>query len=120
MYTPSTPSVVFKREVGIELGLFNEQISYCEDINFFQKFFLKDSYYILVEKLIQISIGKEYFNQSGLSSNLKGMKLGRDLNIKELNKLGLISKPFMFLMLAFSNVKYLRRIVIKKIYALIH
>ncbi len=106
---PSTPSVVFKREVGIELGLFNETMYYGEDINFFQKFLLKDSYYILAEDLIEISIGKKYFAESGLSSNLKKMNEGRNQNTVELYKLGLINRPFLILMLALNHIKYLRR-----------
>jgi glycosyltransferase involved in cell wall biosynthesis len=114
-YMPNTPSVVFKKDVGIELGLFDESFGHGEDVNFFQKFFLKDSYYILVEELIKIGIGKEFFNSSGLSSDLKKMKEGRERNFREMYKMRLISWPFYKMMVVFGKIKYLRRIVIKRI-----
>lgn len=106
---PQTPSVVFHRETGIELGLFDENMGYSEDINFYQKFLLKDSYYVLAEKLIEVSIGKEYFAQSGLTSNIYQMHLGRNKNTRELCRMKLISKPYMWLMLGMNWLKYFRR-----------
>lgn len=112
---PTTPSVIFKREIGLELGLFNTQMEYCEDINFFQRFLLVDSYFILAEDLVEISIGKNYHGESGLSSNLYKMNAGRNRNIKELREMGLIGTPFMILMLLFDFLKLIRRLMIKKI-----
>lgn len=112
---PSTPSVVFKRKVGISLGLFNERQKYCEDINFFQKFLLKDSYYILAEDLIEISIDKEYFAQSGLSADLYNMHKGRNRNTRELQQMKLIGKFYMYLMLSCNWLKFLRRYLQQKI-----
>lgn len=113
--TPQTSSIIFKRNEGIKLGLFNEKMKYGEDINFFQKFLLMDSYYVLCEKLTEISIGKQYFGQSGLTSQLYKMHLGRKQNTKELYEMGLISKRYERLMQVFNNVKYVRRYLIKKI-----
>lgn len=112
---PTTPSVVFKRDVGIELGLYDECMEYCEDINFFQRFLLKDSYYILAEKLVDISIEKKYAAQSGLSSNLVKMAKGRNHNTIVLNRLGLISTPYMILMLAFNQCKFIKRYLQNKV-----
>lgn len=112
---PSTPSIIFKKDVGIELGLFNEGMRHCEDINFFQKFLLKDSYYVLAEDLVQIDIGKAYHGMSGLSSNLDGMHKGRHQNVKELYEMGLISKPFMYLTFAVNSMKLLRRKTIRQL-----
>lgn len=112
---PNTPSVVFRKSVGIELGLFNENMKYCEDINFYQKFLLKDSYYVLAEKLIETSIGKKFFSQSGLSSNLRQMHLGRNRNTRELYDMGLISRLYMYMMLFMNEMKYLRRTMQKKV-----
>ena len=111
---PSTPSVVFNRKKGIELGLFDENQKYGEDIRFFQKFMLIDSYYILVKDLIRISIGKEFFAQAGLSSNLKKMHEGRNACVKELKELGLISVVFMSFILFINEFKYIRRVIQKK------
>lgn len=110
--TPTTPSVVFNRAVGMELGLFKENMSYCEDINFFQKFLLKDSYYVLGADLVKIGIEKNYFGQSGQSSNIKEMAYGFRSNLKELYDLKLISKTYWILMVVYSYLKYIRRKVI--------
>lgn len=112
---PSTPSVVFDRKKGIELGLFDEQRMFGEDILFFQKFMLEDSYYILVKDLIRISIGKDFFAQTGLSSDLKKMHEGRNNSVRDLNKMGLISNSYMKFILLFNQLKYIRRILQKKI-----
>lgn len=112
---PTTPSVVFKKEVGIELGLYNEKMRYCEDINFFQKFLLKDSYYILAERLVEISIDKKYTAESGVSSNLRKMADGRNYNTRELYKMGLISRQFMEAMLIFNQVKFMKRYIQNRI-----
>ena len=115
-YTPTTPSVVFKRSVGIELGLFDESRSFCEDIGFFQKFMLHDSYYILNEKLVEIDIGKAVFGEKGLSSNLYRMHKGRDRNTVEMHRLKLINGFEMVCMLAFNQVKFIRRFLKTKLF----
>lgn len=112
-YLPSTPTVVFHKETGKKLGLYNEKMKYCEDINFFQKFLLEDSYYVLGEKQVKVNIGKKYHAESGLSSNLIKMAKGRNSNIIELYKMGLISPLYMFVVMVFGEIKLIRRIVFK-------
>lgn len=113
---PQTSSVVFHRMTGIELGLYDVSRRYGEDIQFYQKFFLRDSYYVLAEKLTEIEIGKRYFAERGLTSNLSEMAKGRDENVRELEKLGLISPMFMMIMLMLNKVKYIRRLMIRHSY----
>lgn len=113
--TPATPSIVFKRIIGLELGLFNEEMKFGEDINFYQKFLLRDSYYVLVEKLIEIGIGKQYFGQTGLTSHIYQMHVGRKKNTKDLYEMGLISKKYELFMQLFNNIKFIRRYIIRKI-----
>lgn len=113
--TPIPSSVVFKREIGENLGLFSENMSHAEDINFFQKFLLLDSYYISIDKLVSYGFNRDYHGQSGLSSNLYKMHHGRQKNTKELYKMGLISKPFQNFMLIFNELKFIRRFIIVKI-----
>lgn len=110
-YMPTTPSVVFKKEAGMELGLYNETMRYCEDINFFQKFFLMDSYYILAEDLVDLHLGKAFVAEKGLSSNLIAMHKGRDKNTLDLYKMGLISLPYLLAMLFMNQLKVCRRII---------
>lgn len=106
---PNTSSVVFKRTVGIELGLFDEKRKHVEDIQFFQKFLLKDSYYVLAEDLTRINVDKHFVAEKGLSSNLFLMYKGRNQNTYNLYKMGLISRPYLILMLGMNWLKYLRR-----------
>lgn len=118
--TPVTPSVIFHRETGMELGLFNENMQYCEDINFYQKFILKDSYYVLAEDLVRIGIGKNYHGASGLSSNFRKMKHGRTQNVIELYHLGCVSLFNLFCILFFNEIKFFRRGVIRLMYRIIN
>ena len=112
---PTTPSVVFRKDVGVKHGLFNEGMSFCEDINFYQKFLLNDSYYVLAEELVEISYSKKYFAQSGLSSKLYEMHKGRNHNVKELHEMGLISAGYMYAMIMINELKFLRRYIQQKI-----
>ncbi len=111
---PQTSSVVFLTEVGKELGLFDENRKYGEDIQFYQKFLLKDSYYILAEKLTEIEIGKKYFGEKGLTNDLYKMHCGRNKNVNELYRYGLITKFFMNLMIVCNYIKYVRRVLIMR------
>ena len=110
---PPTPSVVFERETGVKLGLFDEKMKYSEDMEFFQKFLLLDSYYILAEKLVNIDVGKKFHGQSGLSSSYVAMHKGRNENVKRMYDMGLIGKEYMFFILAFNELKLIRRILIR-------
>ncbi len=104
-----TPSVVFNREIGLQLGLFNEETQYCEDLQFFQKFLLCEGCYVLAEDLVEIDCGKSFSGQWGLSSHLREMHLGRNRCVRDLCEMGLISPAFMRLILALNELKYIRR-----------
>lgn len=112
---PQTSSVIFKKDVGMELGLFDEKRHYGEDIQFYQKFLLLNSYYVLAEQLTEVDVGKKYFGEFGLTSNLRMMSKGRDKNTLELYEMGLISFPFLIIMICLNQIKYYRRCVIKVI-----
>lgn len=113
--TPTTPTVIFKRDVAIELGLFNEKMKYCEDINFFQKFLSRDSYYIYIGNLVTIGSQKKYFGESGASSDLIKMARGRDQNAKELCKMNMISKRYLLFILIINKIKLLRRLFLTQL-----
>ncbi len=108
---PNTPSVVFHKETGIKLGLYNEKRKYGEDIEFYQKFFLVDSYYVLAENLVEVSFDKSFFAEKGLSSHLKEMHDGRNANTVQLYRMDLIGFPFLLCMLAVNQLKYARRLI---------
>lgn len=119
-YMPTTPSVVFHRLTGIRLGLYDENMKYCEDINFFQKFLLVDSYYVLAENLVEIGLNKSFFSQSGLSSNLYMMHMGRKKNVRQLYDMKLINKWFYYMITILNEFKYLRRKIFRYINKMIY
>lgn len=110
---PLSSSVVFHRETGMRLGLFDEDMKYGEDFNFFQKFLLLDSYFVLAADLLETDVNKTYYGQSGLSSHLYQMHLGRNRNTKELFQMGLISRNYKNLMLFFNQIKFVRRVILQ-------
>ena len=69
---PST--VVFKRKVLENTGLFNETQRYAEDINYWLKVSLNNKMFILDEELLLAGEGKRTFGISGLSANLLEME----------------------------------------------
>ncbi len=110
----ATSSVVFHRETALHLGLFNESMQYCEDLFFFQKFLLCDGSYLLAENLVNYDCWKDFSGQSGLSSHLREMHLGRNECVKDLRRMGLISPTFEKFILAFNSLKFVRRLAIQK------
>lgn len=111
---PVTPSVIFRRECIEKVGFFDENRQYCEDVEFFQRFFKYYNFYYLAESLVNTGIQKEYFGETGLTRNLKGMHEGRKENLDKLYEERLISFPFYLSMQAFNEIKYLRRKLLVK------
>ena len=97
------------------MGLFNEEMQYCEDLQFFQKFLLCDGCYVLAEDLIEIDCGKSFSAERGLSSHLREMHLDRNQCVRDLCEMGLISPTFMCLILALNELKYIRRVGISTV-----
>lgn len=112
---PSTPTVLFKRKIIEEIGYFDENKRYGEDMNYFNKICIKYNYYYLPEHLVDIGGGKPAFGHSGLSGNLRGMHYGHLDNIKELREGKYISLSFYYLMYNYYWIKYFRRIIITKL-----
>lgn len=112
---PATPSVVFRRKAVNKLGLFDENQKYGEDINYFQKFCIHFNYFYLAEPLLHIAFNKSYFGSEGLSSNFKGMHKGDLKNLRELKDEGHLTFIEYFFYRIFFQLKYWRRIIIRRI-----
>jgi len=110
---PYVQSVLMERSLIEEVGYFDENRRYAEDMNYFQKIAMLGNYYFLPEKLIQMDIGKDYFAQSGLSSHLKEMHQGTLQNISELRQSKAISFFFWLEMRIFYQLKYYRRCLMR-------
>ena len=54
-----------------DAGYFDESMQYCEDMNYYQRFFEWNQVYYLPKKLVDYGIGRKYYGQSGLSSHLE-------------------------------------------------
>ncbi len=109
---PPPSTVVFKRESGLALGLYNPEMRYGEDLNFHQKFFQYDSFYVAAEELIRAGIHKDYQEQKGMSRNLSQMYKGRNTNIRELCAMGYLPENRMICLLVFSFLKHLRKLLL--------
>lgn len=112
---PTTPSVMFKKAAISEVGYFDENRKYGEDIEYFQRFFEKLNFYYLAKPLVKIGINKKFYGQKGLTSNLKEMHIGRQINLEILYKKRLISRKYYLFMKQFNKLKYIRRCCITRI-----
>lgn len=111
---PHTSTVMIKRSVFKEVGLFNERMRYAEDGNMWNRIALKyQLYYIPVSYEIAGS-NKVPFGESGLSANLKEMHKGNLRNITILYRQKNISEGFYLFLHMFYELKYFRRILISK------
>ncbi|MCR5397379.1 MAG: glycosyltransferase family 2 protein [Lachnospiraceae bacterium] len=104
-----TSTVVLKRDCIKEYGLFDEDMKYSEDMNYYQKFFRGDKVFYLAIKAAEYAPDREYYGASGLSSHLKEMHLGRRKNFKELYENHQIGFGFYVAMVLFGEMKYVRR-----------
>ena len=104
-----TSTVVIRRARVKDAGYFDESMQYCEDMNYYQRFFEWNQVYYLPKKLVDYGIGRKYYGQSGLSSHLKEMHCGRKRNFQILRRKKKISFTFYIVMIVFGEIKFLRR-----------
>lgn len=106
------PTVIFKKSVLNNIGLFDETQRYAEDCNYFMRVCLKYNCYLLNESLVITGGGKAHFGDSGLSSNLWKMELGELKNIKFALVNGIINRIEFLMIVCYSILKYFRRIIL--------
>ncbi len=112
---PVTPSIIIERKLLNEVGFFNEQMKYGEDMNYFQKFCsIYKNYYILPEPLVFIGIQKKEENK-GLSSNYIEMQKSNYKNILDLYNYKQISIFEYVFFWVFYKFKYIIRQIKKQI-----
>lgn len=110
-----TSTVVIRKQRLSEVGYFDESMRYCEDMNYYQRFFQWNQIYYLPKKLVDYAKNRAYYGQSGLSSHLKEMHQGRRCNFGILRKEKRISTGFYILMVLFGEMKYVRRKMLSSI-----
>lgn len=112
---PQTSTVIIKKEVFNEVGLYDENQSYAEDANLWLRIAAEKKCYMMPESLVITGNGKPNFGYEGLSSNLWEMEKGELKNIRDIYKLGYISVITKYLLYLYSILKYIRREFIVKI-----
>lgn len=112
---PQTSTILMDRSIYDAIGGFDEKQKYAEDGNYFMKIAHDYNCYYLPNQLVVYDGGKRGFGGKGLSGNMREMHKGNLKNIEELQKLGYISKIYFFILVAFYEMKYYRRIIITKI-----
>lgn len=105
---PST--VIFKKKILQNTGLFNDNQRYSEDLNYWLKISLKNKMYILNEELLLADSGKRSFGVSGLSANLVEMEIGFQRNLREMYHSKRINSVEFVLYFIFYKLKFLVRI----------
>lgn len=109
-FQPST--VIMRRKVFEEIGYFDENQKYAEDINYFICVASKFNCYFCNLIVINYGDGKAGFGDSGLSANLKEMHRGVNKNLKFAYENQLITLKQYILARMWESIKYVRRIVI--------
>ncbi len=110
-----TSTVIFKKSIIEEIGLFDENQKHCEDVNYFIKISNCKECYLLNEGLIMTGDGNIHYKEKGLSSNLWAMQKGELTNLNFAYNAKIITILDYFIILNFSFLKYLRRVLLVKI-----
>ena len=110
------PTIIFKSEMIDSIGYFDESQKYAEEGNYFIRICNQFNCYLLNESLVVTGGGKAHFGASGLSGNIKEMEKGELKNMKYAYGLGIINIVEYYLLVMFSLLKYLRRVLIVKIF----
>lgn len=111
-FQPST--VMFKKSLIEQIGLFPEDQKYAEEGNFFMRASYFANCALVNESFLNFGNGKQGFGESGLSANLVEMQKGEIRNLRFAKKEGFISGILFLTAFMFSYLKYFRRIIITK------
>lgn len=109
-----TPSVIFKNKILSNIGFFDENQRFAEEGDYWIRICNKNNCYLLNESLVITGGGKPSFGFSGLSSNLWQMEKGELKNMKTALSLKIINLFEYFLLVIYSLLKFVRRLMIVK------
>lgn len=112
-FQPST--VIIRKTVVDTIGYFDENQRYAEEGNYFYRIANKYKCLLINESLLNFGEGKNGFGESGLSGNIKEMEKGELKNLNFAYRNDYIGITVYIIAVAYSLMKYLRRVVIKKI-----
>ncbi|MFA6086660.1 glycosyltransferase family 2 protein [Mucilaginibacter sp.] len=112
---PQTSTVVFKRNVLNDVGLYDETLRYGEDGDYWLRISLKKQMYFMPDSLVITGNGKPSFGFSGMTANLAKMEKGNNYVLYKNLMLKNINIMDFALLKGFYFIKYLRRLLITKI-----
>lgn len=110
-----TSTVIVKREILNEVGLFPFGQRYAEEGDLFLRISYKFKTILINKIFVNYSSGKSGFGHSGLSSNLTKMWLGESNNYYRAFKRKEINFHSLVFWELYSFLKYIRRIIINSI-----
>jgi glycosyltransferase involved in cell wall biosynthesis len=111
-----TSSVVGKKS-ALEGLAFDESLGYGEDFDFWMQILRNHRAIQLNRSLTDYGDGKRGFGVSGLSKNLKAMQASKYRTLTKYYRKGEIGLGIYSVAMIFATIKYVRRIVITKIFA---
>lgn len=112
---PSTPTVIFKRKIISDVGLYDEKMTHGEDGQFLLRILMKKNCWFMPDRLVEIGGGKPAFGHSGLSANLKAMKNGQILILKYAYRKKAINLMQYIIFFGYLMIKHYRRLIITKL-----
>lgn len=107
-YWPSTPTLMFKKEIIDSIGGYDETRSHAEDGDFLLRAAANYGVYYLSESLT-ITDDKPAYGASGLSGNNQKMHEGCLINVRNALKRSDITLFEARFFIAWENIKYIRR-----------
>lgn len=110
-----TPTIIVKKSVIEDVGLFNSSKKYSEDFDLWLRIAKKYKCILINRSLVICGGGKPSFGYSGLSSKLKEMEMGELDNYYNLYRDREIGLLKFIIVSCYSYLKYLRRYIITKL-----
>ena len=112
---PSTPTIIFKKSILKNTGMYNENLKFAEDGEFYYRVIKYANLYVLNKSFVKTCPEKDTYGDTGLSSNLKSMYNGEIFILKSaLYNKDVKLLPFI-LFYIYITIKYIRRIILKKV-----
>ncbi|NOJ13175.1 glycosyltransferase family 2 protein [Vibrio splendidus] len=109
---PQTSTALVKKAIFDKVGGYDESFTHAEDGDLWVRICNVADFYYMPDSLVTTGGGKCSFGESGLSANLSSMLLGNRRILSKQLKHGNINVGFYSLMLAYYQLKHVRRQVI--------
>ncbi|MBE5887927.1 MAG: glycosyltransferase family 2 protein [Lachnospiraceae bacterium] len=109
---PHTSTLLIKKEVFDEVGVFDETMTHAEDGDLFMRIAYRYGLYYTYESLENCGDGKATFGESGLSRDIKKMHIGVNRMFKKAKRLKYINVVQYVLLVLYEKLKYWRRCLI--------